>query len=105
MQQQQKSVNWSTTPNRLHIMASPSDYDRSYKNYNYNNGDDEEPASQQQLLDTLHKYPAGPVRDQMAKIMGITNYNRFGGFNKTRKRRNSSKTKKRRNSRKTKRRK
>ena len=97
-QNQQKSVFWSTTPNRVFKMASPSDYDRSYKYFNHNNteDDDEEPPSQQQLLDTLHKYPAGAVRDQMAKIMGITNYNRFGGSSKTRKRRNSSKTKRRR---------
>jgi hypothetical protein len=26
--------------------------------------------------------------DSMAKVMGITNYNRYGGFNKTRKRNN-----------------
>ncbi len=108
-QQKQKSVVWSTTPNRVHVVASPSDYDRSYKNYNHKNTDDndvdEEPPSQEQLLDTLYKYPAGTVRDHMAKIMGITNYNKSGGSNKTRKRktkriRNSRNTKRRRNSRK-----
>jgi hypothetical protein len=107
-QQQQKSVAWSTTPNRVHIVPSPSDYDRSYKNYNHNNTNDndvdEEPPSQEQLLDTLYKYPAGAVRDHMAKIMGITNYNKSGGSNKTRKRKNTRKTKRIRNSRNTKRR-
>jgi hypothetical protein len=55
-------------------------------------------APKQQELDRLHKYPAGPVRDHMAKIMGIKNYNRLGGSNKTRKR-----TNKRRKSRKSRR--
>jgi hypothetical protein len=44
----------------------------------------------------LYRYPAGPGRDSMAKVMGITNYNRYGGYNKTRKRKSIRRRKSRR---------
>jgi hypothetical protein len=54
----------------------------------------------QQQLDMLYRYPAGPPRDNVAKAMGITNYNRYGGYNKkikrTNKRRKSRRMKSRR---------
>jgi hypothetical protein len=50
----------------------------------------------QQQLDIIYRYPAGPGRDSMAKVMGITNYNRYGGYNKTRKRKSIRRRKSRR---------
>jgi hypothetical protein len=50
-------------------------------------------------LDIIYRYPAGPGRDGMAKVMGITNYNRYGGYNKTRKRNNKKRKSRRMKSR------
>lgn len=49
----------------------------------------------QQQLDILYRYPPAG-RDSMAKAMGITNYNRYGGFNKTRMRKTIRRRKSRR---------
>ena len=80
---------WSTGPTNPPSWASNSN-SSSYGSSN--NG--RQPTQQQ--LDIIYRYPAGPGRDGMAKVMGITNYNRFGGSNKTKNRKSIRRRKSRR---------